>query len=95
MEYPRFVFTSPGPLSCGHGKTYGEHLVSSDDELAAALAEGFFASLPEALDPPAAPAKAPSEPEPAPEPAAVELAPAEPEAVPRRRGPGRPRAEEA
>lgn len=90
MEYPRFVFTSPGPLSCGHGKTYGEHLVSSDDELAAALAEGFFATLPEALDPPAAHVVAPVEPqaEPAPEPAVAEPAP-------RRRGPGRPRAEEA
>ena len=90
MEYPRFVFTSPGPLSCGHGKTYGEHLVSSDDELAAALAAGFFASLPEALDPPAAPVAAAAEPqaEPASEPAAAE-------ATPRRRGPGRPRAEES
>ena len=90
MEYPRFVFTSPGPLSCGHGKTYGEHLVSSDDELAAALAEGFFATLPEALDPPAAPPAVAAEPqpEPVPEPAAAE-------AAPRRRGPGRPRAEEA
>lgn len=86
MEYPRFVFTSPGPLSCGHGKTYGEHLVSSDDELAAALAAGFFATLPEALDPTAAPVEA--ELESAPEPAAAE-------AAPRRRGPGRPRAEEA
>ena len=90
MEYPRFVFTSPGPLSCGHGKTYGEHLVSSDDELAAALAAGFFATLPEALDPPAAPVVASVElqPEPALDPPAAE-------AAPRRRGPGRPRAEEA
>ena len=86
MEYPRFVFTSPGPLSCGLGKTYGEHLVSSDEELAAALAAGFFASLPEALDPPAAPVIAPVEPQ---------AEPAAAEAAPRRRGPGRPRAEDA
>ena len=89
MEYPRFVFTSPGPLSCGHGKTYGEHLVSSDEEYVAALAAGFFASLPEALDPPAKP-----EPVEALDPPAAEPAPEEPAEAPARRR-GRPRAEEA
>ena len=89
MDFPRFVFTSPGPLPCGNGRNYGEKLVNDEYELAAALEAGFYASLPEALDPPAKP-----EPVAAPELPAAEPAPEEPAEAPARRR-GRPRAEEA
>jgi hypothetical protein len=49
MDFPRFVFTSPGPYSC-NGGTYGSRLVHDGDEHSAALKVGFFATVPEALD---------------------------------------------
>jgi hypothetical protein len=49
LEFPRFVFTSPGPLPC-NGGTYGEKIVQDEDEHEAALKAGFFSTLPEALE---------------------------------------------
>jgi hypothetical protein len=49
IQYPRFVFTSPGPVSC-QGGTYGQELVYSREEHQNALDAGFFATLPEALE---------------------------------------------
>lgn len=50
MEFPRFVFTSPGPLTC-NGGTYGERIVKNQAEFDAALKAGFKSTLPEALKP--------------------------------------------
>jgi hypothetical protein len=48
LDYPRFVFTAPGPTVC-QGGSYGTELVKNDDELAAAIDAGFFMTIPEAL----------------------------------------------
>ena len=48
MDFPRLVFTSPGPNPC-NGGTYGYKLVSNDDEYESAFKAGFFGSVPEAL----------------------------------------------
>ncbi len=68
MDFPRFVFTSPGPQQC-QGGTYGQELVQDQVEYDAAIKAGFCATLPEALEskmdkksPQAAEAKAPSDP---------------------------------
>lgn len=50
MEFPRYVFTSPGNLSAGWGRTYGEEIVNDDAEYAAALKAGFYGTLPEAFE---------------------------------------------
>lgn len=47
-DFPRFVFTSPGPCSC-QGGTYGAELVQNEKELDAAISAGFFETVPEAL----------------------------------------------
>lgn len=49
MEYPRLVFTSPGPNKC-NGGTYGHELVSDESEHEAAIKAGFFDSVPEAIE---------------------------------------------
>jgi len=56
-DFPRFVFTSPGPKEC-QGGTYGDEIVKDENELSAALDVGFFESIPEALEA----LKAPKEP---------------------------------
>lgn len=50
MEFPRYVFTSPGNLSAGWGRTYGEEIVNDDAEYEAALKAGFYSTLPEAFE---------------------------------------------
>ena len=47
-DFPRFVFTSPGPCAC-QGGTYGAELVQNEKEFEAALSAGFFETVPEAL----------------------------------------------
>lgn len=56
-EYPRYVFTAPGPVGC-QGGSYGSELVQDAKEHDAALEAGFFDSIPEALEA----AKTPKEP---------------------------------
>jgi hypothetical protein len=48
LQYPRLVYTSPGPVEC-NGGTYGAEVVKDDEELKAALEVGFFMSIPEAI----------------------------------------------
>lgn len=50
MEFPRYVFTSPGNLSAGWGRTYGEEIVNDDAEYEAALNAGFYGTLAEAFE---------------------------------------------
>ena len=62
MEYPRLVYISPGANKC-EGGTYDHEIVQDEKNHKAALAAGFFDTVPEALeamtvDPePAVPAK--------------------------------------
>ena len=49
MEYPRFVFISPGKNTC-NGGTYDHELVQNENEHKAAIDAGFFDSVPEALE---------------------------------------------
>jgi hypothetical protein len=49
MDFPRFVFTSPGPDKC-NGGTYGTELVEDKAEYDVALKAGFYSTLPEALE---------------------------------------------
>jgi hypothetical protein len=60
MDFPRYVFTSPGNLSAGWGRTYGEEIVNDEAEYEAALKAGFCGTLSEALEG----AKNPKKPEP-------------------------------
>ena len=62
MDFPRFVFTSPGSETC-QGGTYGSELVADQSEYDAAIEAGFFGTLPEALAQAAKPAE---DPEPSP-----------------------------
>ena len=48
MDFPRLVYTAPGPEVIGDG-SFGYKTVNDEDEYAAALEVGFFATLPEAL----------------------------------------------
>ena len=48
MEYPRFVFISPGSNKC-NGGTYDHEVVPNATEHKAALAAGYHDSVPEAL----------------------------------------------
>lgn len=50
MDFPRYVFTSPGNLSAGWGRTYGEEIVNDAAEYDAAIKAGFYGTLPEALE---------------------------------------------
>ena len=49
MEYPRFVFISPGAQKC-NGGTYGHEIVQNEKEHRAAIDAGFSDSVPEALE---------------------------------------------
>jgi hypothetical protein len=49
MEYPRFVFISPGAQKC-NGGTYDHEIVKDEKEHKAALSAGFSDSVPEALE---------------------------------------------
>ena len=49
MEYPRFVFISPGSDKC-NGGTYDHEVVKNASEHKAALDAGFSDSIPEALE---------------------------------------------
>jgi hypothetical protein len=49
MDFPRMVFTSPGPHVC-NGGTYGHTIVDNAEDLAAALKAEWFPTLPEALE---------------------------------------------
>ena len=49
MEYPRFVFISPGSNKC-NGGTYDHEVVKDDKEHKAALEAGFSDTVPEALE---------------------------------------------
>jgi hypothetical protein len=48
MDYPRFVFISPGKNTC-NGGTYGHEVVQDAKEHKAALEAGYSDSVPEAL----------------------------------------------
>jgi len=48
MEFPRFVFISPGPTKC-QGGTYDSELVKDKTEYDAAIKGGFSPSIPDAL----------------------------------------------
>lgn len=49
MDYPRFVFISPGANKC-NGGTYDHEVVKDEAEHKAAIVAGFSDSVPEALD---------------------------------------------
>lgn len=49
MDYPRFVFISPGSQKC-QGGTYGHEVVHDEKEHKAALDAGFSDSVPDALE---------------------------------------------
>ena len=49
MEYPRFVFISPGSNKC-NGGTYDHEVVKNASEHKSALDAGFSDSIPEALE---------------------------------------------
>lgn len=49
MEYPRFVFISPGKNKCAGG-TYDHELVRDASEHKAALEAGYSDSIPDALE---------------------------------------------
>jgi hypothetical protein len=48
MEYPRFVFLSPGPNKC-QGGTYDTELVQNESERKAAIIAGFSDDVLEAI----------------------------------------------
>jgi hypothetical protein len=47
--YPKMVFKSPGDQVLPGGKSYGYQAVNSDDEADAAVADGWFRTVPEAV----------------------------------------------
>ena len=49
MEYPRFVFISPGAQKC-NGGTYDHEIVQNEAEHKAAIDAGFSDSVPDALE---------------------------------------------
>ncbi|MFA5379101.1 MAG: hypothetical protein WC455_25320 [Dehalococcoidia bacterium] len=49
MDFPRYVFTSPGPEKIKEG-SYGTRLVSDQDEFDSAIKAGFFETMPEAVE---------------------------------------------
>jgi hypothetical protein len=49
MEFPRLVFTSPGPFTC-NGGTYGHVPVKDSSEYEAAMKAGYHPTVPEALE---------------------------------------------
>lgn len=82
MEFPRLVFRSPGPDQC-QGGTYAHASVADQEDFDAALAEGWYASVPEALNPPPIVVAAITPvPAPYPEPVAPPSAPAQEDPAP-------------
>lgn len=63
MNFPTFVYKSPGPHNAAKGgKTYGYIVVEDEKEFKQRLAEGWFATSDEAMNPkPAAPVFEPEE----------------------------------
>ena len=53
MEFPRFVFKNGGPHQRAGG-FYDHFVVENETEYGAALEAGWFATLPEAINPPPA-----------------------------------------
>ena len=53
MEFPRFVFRNGGPHQRAGG-FYDHFVVENEAEYVAALKAGWFATLPEAINPPPA-----------------------------------------
>lgn len=49
MDFPRYVFTSPGKEKVKEG-SYGTRLVQDDEEYEAALNAGFFSTMIEAIE---------------------------------------------
>jgi hypothetical protein len=49
MDYPRFVYISPGAQKC-NGGTYDHEVVKDESEHKAALSAGFSDSVPDALE---------------------------------------------
>lgn len=49
IEFPNFVYCSPGLHSAGGTKTYTERHVNNTEELNSLLSSGWFLTLPEAL----------------------------------------------
>jgi hypothetical protein len=55
MNFPTFVYKSPGPHNAAKGgKTYGYIVVEDEQEFKQKLAEGWFATSDEAMNPKAA-----------------------------------------
>ena len=50
MDFPIFVFTSPGPLACGFKQTYGQEIVTSQEDYDSALKAKFYPTIPEAIE---------------------------------------------
>ena len=60
MKFPTFVYKSPGfHPGPNRTKTYQYMLVEDEKELKQRLSEGWYATMGEAIDPPAKPAEAP------------------------------------
>ena len=53
--FPSIVYRSPGAHFGPNGKTYSYRGVADEDEMARALADGWFATLPDACSPPQKP----------------------------------------
>jgi hypothetical protein len=49
-EFPMLVYVSPGKYQAGHGNSFDHEPVNSEEELRAALAAGFYKSVPEAIE---------------------------------------------
>lgn len=49
MQFPKMVYTSPGPYEC-KGGTFGCEAVKDENEFNSAIDAGFFATLPEAVE---------------------------------------------
>jgi hypothetical protein len=49
MDFPRWVFTSPGDIKVG-GKSYGQQIVNDEVEHKAALSAGWYDTVLDAFD---------------------------------------------
>lgn len=49
MNFPTFVYKTPGQHS-GNGFTYSYKIVKNEEEVAEMLEEGYFVTLPEAIE---------------------------------------------
>jgi hypothetical protein len=50
MDFPRFVYRSPGPVRYSNGACYKYVVVSSDEEMKAHLSAGWFSTEAEAIE---------------------------------------------